>query len=200
MFLRKDKVNPEMDETIRKQVRDRRIMLIEGQPSSPDMPMNYDNKENEKHLGYCAVVFYILISLNLSYFVTAPILMLYFGEKYFYCNDIFAPWLIVGGVFHVFTYISFFVNYMNRQQGDASGGENDGKLGIRFLLLLFITIIWYIFGVGRIFTGSINEENKVVEVDICKWYLYNVTFWLTLSPIVLLIPLFFIICYLFNEE
>ena len=186
---------PEMDENLRKQVQDRREMVREGDSSLADVQMSLDDNEEDKNPKCCTALYYTLSVLIVSYFVAAPILMLYVGIRYLYCNDLFAPWLIAGGVLHICTYMSLLLNYICQREFKFRGD----KFGILFFTILFITFIWYIFGFGRIFSGSMNEET-MMEDDVCKWYLYKMPFWLTLMPFILLIPICFVVCYYIERD
>ena len=155
--------------------------------------------KKKKIQGCCAVFFYLLISLIIAYFILAPFFMLYAAKIYFYCDDIFVPWLIVGGTSHIITYTLFLVNYVIRKQVDIDS-ENYSEIGIRRFLLLILTIIWYIVGICKILNELIGGGNKKLEGDLCKMYLYRVTFCFTITPFILLIPLFLVICYFIGRK
>ena len=184
-----------MDETLKKQVQDRREKLREEEASAHDAQINIDVNEEVKNPIFCRALNYIFFILIISYFVAAPILMFYIGVQYLYCNDLFAPWLIVGGVLHVCTYLLLLLNFIDKQECNFFQDKN----GILFFTFLFITFIWYVFGFGRIFSGSMNDD-PLMEDEVCRWYLYKLPFWITLMPIFLMIPMCFIICYYIDKE
>ena len=103
-------------------------------------------------------------------------------------------------------FISFF-NYLTLKESKCKFGEEEvefygvnlDKNGILFFTFLLITFIWYVFGFGRIFSGTMNDD-PLMEDEVCRWYLYKLPFWITLMPIFLMIPMCFIICYYIDKE
>ena len=172
-----------MDENLRKQVQQRREQLRVYEATKYSYERNQIESLDDEESKCWKVLYYLFIVLIVSYFMTAPILMLYVGISYLNCDDMFAPWLIIGGVLHICTFLPLFFNFMNEQKCD-----------ILFFTMLFVTFIWYIFGFGRIFSGSMNEDT-IMDDEVCKWYLYKIPFWLTLMPFILLIPICFVMVY-----
>ena len=190
-----------MEEAIRKQVQDRRKIIKASETfyDETNIEESHGIYKKKNIQGCCAVIFYLLLSLIIAYFILAPFFMLYAAKIYFYCNDIFVPWLIVGGSSHIITYALFLGNYLIRKQF-VIDSENYSEMGIRRFLLLILTIIWYIVGICKILNELIDGGNNKLEGDICKTYLYRVTFCFTMCPFILFIPLFLVICYFIGKK
>ena len=175
----------EMNEGIKNQFHDRTERLEESEPDYRDFEADNYHHEKKRIQGLCAVIFYALLGLSGSYFVSAPILMLYAGKRYLYCNDILVPWLIVGGTLHVVTYLLFILDYVIRKTLEAERHDHR-RVGVRRLLLLFIIIIWYVFGFVKILCVSLQKESLILDGDVCNNYLYKVTFCFTVTPFIFL--------------
>ena len=182
----KQKKGKEMDEGIKNQDHDLRDRPEEVESDYGDFETDNYQHEEKRIQGLCTVIFYALLGLSVSYFVSVPILMLYAGKRYFYCNDILVPWLIVGGTLHVVTYILFILDYVIREALDIERHDYR-RVGKRRLLLLVIIIIWYVIGFVKILCISQQQENLMFEGDVCKNYLFKVTFCFTVMPFIFLV-------------
>ena len=105
--------------------------------------------------------------------------MAYVGIVYTYCDDEFSIWLIFGAVVILGDTILFiFYKCDGRDFGENS-------LTLFFVGVSVILFIWWLWGFGRIFSGSMNEEPLLEDPD-CKQYLYDFPFWLSLLPFIFL--------------
>ena len=188
-----------MNENLREQVQRRREHLRYEEATAQkgkyfaniqDPERNLDENIDDEDSMCCKYFYYLLIVVIVSYFVGAPIIMLYVGIVSLNCDDMFAPWLIIGAVLHICTELSLVFSLLEKPKLSFKVDV----CGILFFTLLFITFIWNVFGFGRIFSGSMNED-PIMEDDTCRWYLYKIPFWLTLMPFILLIPICFVLMY-----
>lgn len=128
------------------------------------------------------------------YFIIVPCIMIYFGVSSLHCEDLFPIWLIIGGVLCYITLI-IFVIYMCMAMRKAA------CTGISFYVFSgfsFLLCIWWVSGFTRL-AGSARYadiEKKAQEVKgifgepwvsdpLCKQYLLDFPFWLTISPLIL---------------
>lgn len=189
----------EMDEVLQKQVYERSKMLKHNTTIFKDTEDGNYKDEKKRIQGPCAVIFYTLICLNGFYLVVSPLLMLYTGEKYFHCSNMFVPWLIVTGILHIIIYSLFILNCVKNNKSHVD--KNDyTAIGGRRLILLILIVIWYILGIGKLVCLSMKKGNKIMEGDVCKTDLYKATFYFAIAPFILSVPLFIVICYFILKE
>ena len=137
----------------------------------------------------CTVLKYILVMILLCFFLVVPFIMIYISISYSYCEDIFAPWLLIGGVL---CYVDFLI-LLSKEPLKRNCNVNTNFVYYVFLGFLVIIMVWWIFGFGRIFSGVMNKD-PVMKDPVCSWYLYTFPFWLTLSPFVIFFLIFFVFC------
>ena len=124
---------------------------------------------------------YFLIFLFGGYFILIPGLSIYVGITYYYCQDMFAPWLIVGGILGYGNLSLCLVRMFLKRCFNI---KNDCLL-CAICVLSAILLIWWVWGLGRIFSGAILED-PVMEDPVCKEYLYRFPLWLTITPFIML--------------
>ena len=148
-----------------------------------------DDEEEDTCPLYCTIVKYILVVILFCFFLVTPLIMIYIGVSYRYCEDIFAPWLLIGGVL---CYLDFLI-LLSKEPLKRHCSVNTNFVYYVFLIFLMIIMIWWVFGFGRIFSGAM-ERDLVMEDPVCRWYLYNFPFWLTLSPFIIFFFVSFVFC------
>ena len=122
---------------------------------------------------------YLFFLVLLIFLIISPFLMLYVGVVYSYCDDMFSIWLILGAVLILGDAI-LFIFYK------CDGRESEKNCVTLFLFgVLVILFIWWVWGFGRIFSGSMNDD-PLLEDPECKQYLYDFPFWLSLLPFIFL--------------
>lgn len=137
----------------------------------------------------CTVLKYFIVFLLGCFFLIVPFLMIYIGVNYSFCEDLFAPWLLVGGVLCYVDYLILLSKWPLKTYCEV----NTTYIYYVFLGFLSIIMIWWVFGFGRIFSGAMDND-PVMSDPVCKWYLYDFSFWLTLSPFVLFFLIVFVFC------
>ena len=187
-----------MDEDLRKQVQDRRRMLQESDPEmitetggkhvqdrretlqetqDPDKLRHSTELQRKTHKRSTCLLSFATILLSS--------LMIYVGVRYRYCEDLFSPWLITGGVLNMLDVIFLFLAFRTCKTVSCIA------YGISFAIF-----IWWIFGVSRIFSGSIFKEQIHIENNgICKWYMFWIPFWLSLLPFLIIAVIFCSWCF-----
>eukprot|EP00092_Neocalanus_flemingeri_P002633 GFUD01002820.1.p1 GENE.GFUD01002820.1~~GFUD01002820.1.p1 ORF type:complete len:173 (+),score=13.58 GFUD01002820.1:265-783(+) len=155
-------------------------------------------EENDDFVDSCPPCFWSLLKYSLvlilfSFFLGVPFLMIYVGISYIHCEDMFAIWLLIGGVL---CYIDLLILIVAKA---LKTPENQAIPYLAFFGILLIILIWWVFGFGRIFSGAMNRE-PVMDDPVCKWYLYTFPFWLCLSPFVIGIPILLICCCCLNRS
>ena len=131
--------------------------------------------------------------------VVLPGIMIYVGVNYYYCQDIFAPWLILCGVMSYLSCILFLCHWKENKTFSIKKVENKCKYGAILGFFGILVILWA-WGFGRIF--SVSESNlgmlddPMMSDPECKLYLYEFPFWLTLFPFMFIfLFLFGFFCY-----
>ena len=137
----------------------------------------------------CTVLKYFLVLVLVCFFLVVPFFMIYVGVNYSYCEDLFAPWLLIGGVLCYVDYLILISKWPLKKFFEV----NTTYIYQVFLAFLVIIMIWWVFGFGRIFSGAMNED-PVMSDPVCKWYLYTFPFWLSLSPFLLFFLILFVFC------
>jgi hypothetical protein len=150
-----------------------------------------DGSLDDDSPGCCYYVTkYFLIFLFSAYFILIPGLSIYVGVTYYYCQDMFAPWLISGGILGYSNLLLCLVRRFLKISFDV---QNDCLL-YTICVLSAILLIWWVWGFGRIFHGA-RLEDPVMKDPVCKEYLYRFPFWLTITPFIMIwIGLFGGIC------
>ena len=142
-------------------------------------------------------------SLLLKYFllipftcfnIVVPSIMIYIGINYSYCDDMFSPWLIFGGII-VYADCLLFVFWRclikKRRVYDIHYTVCDFPC-IRVALSTFVGVsvmffTWWLFGFARIFSGSMLDDRvTMMEDPVCRLYLYKFPFWLSVFPFIFL--------------
>ena len=126
------------------------------------------------------VLMFLYILSLLCFLLVGAFFMIYIGINYNYCQDMFTYWLVIGGVLCYIT-IGIFCIMMIIDQDT----RYKSCIYLAFFGFLLLILIWWIFGFGRIYSGSMNRD-PVMDDPVCKWYLYTFPFWLTLAPFALL--------------
>ena len=173
------------------------------------------NMSESRTFGYgyedCEVVFvryatYSFGGLLACCALFLPALMLYVGVNFYYCDDIFAPWLIIGGVICYMNCLLFLYQWNENRTCSLKKVVNKCKY-FTFLVFSGIVIIWWLFGFVRIFsTGNTRRPDLGKELGmlddpfmrdpVCKFYLYTFPFWLTLVPFIFIgIFILLVFCY-----
>ena len=168
--------DPEMiNEDVRKYVHDRRKTLQDTQ--DPDKFRNSTELPEKTHKRSTCLLSFSTILLSS--------LMIYDGVRYRYCEDLFSPWLITGGVLNMLDVIFLLLAFKTCKTVSCIA------YGISFAIF-----IWWVFGVSRIFSGGIFKEQIHIENDvICKWYLFWIPFWISLLPFLFIAVVFCVWCY-----
>ena len=158
--------------------------------------MNIRDLDRRDSPGCYYVTKYFLIVLFGVYFIIIPGFCIYVGIAYSYCEDMFATWLIVGGILGYLDLSVYLFRRLLKRSFDEYRDDcknNDCLLGM-INVVSAILLVWWVWGFGRIFSGSMNED-PVMEDPVCKEYLYRFPFWLTITPFpMLFIGLFGGIC------
>ena len=149
----------------------------------------YDDEFDDSCPICCTVIKYILVGVLFCFFLIIPAVMIYVGTAYTYCDDLFASWLLVGGVL---CYIDFFI-LMSKEPLKRHCHVNTNFVYATFLGFLVIIMIWWVLGFGRIFSGMMDQDPLMEDPD-CKLYLYTFPFWLSLSPFLIFFLIAFIFC------
>ena len=137
--------------------------------------------------GYTAVSLLAIFSLLL------PPLMIYSGHVYSYCDDLFPPWLIIGAVLW---YIEIVVFTLNRKTNKTMNVKKVTNPCTYMLFCMFSTffLIWWVFGVGRIFGPARSVmrghtpsdlgiyDDPMMEDTSCKLFMYQLPFWICMIP------------------
>ena len=122
---------------------------------------------------------YFVIFIFVTFFLVVPLVMIYIGVAYSYCDDMFSIWLAVGGFL---CYADCLALLLLRCLKNMNKSFLYTLIGILSVALL----VWWVFGFGRIYSGAMNEET-VMSDPVCKKFLYNFPFWLTLAPFALIL-------------
>jgi len=138
------------------------------------------------------VLLCLLLLIYIGFILITPSLMLYIGITYDYCEDMFSTWLIIGGIVcyvDALLFLSWIFLRRKNKVDDMTYTVCDFSclkcsLGIFIVVSVFL-LIWWVFGFGRIFSGSVLED-PIMEDPVCRWYLYKFSFWLSLLPFFLL--------------
>ena len=146
-------------------------------------------EEDESCPLCCTVLKYFLVMILFCFFLVVPAIMIYISISYSYCEDIFAPWLMIGGVL---CYLDFLI-LLSKEPLKRHCSVNTNFVYYVFLAFLVIIMIWWIFGFGRIFSGAMDKD-PVMRDPVCSWYLYTFPFWLTLSPFAIFFLISFVFC------
>eukprot|EP00092_Neocalanus_flemingeri_P006402 GFUD01006892.1.p1 GENE.GFUD01006892.1~~GFUD01006892.1.p1 ORF type:complete len:208 (-),score=19.25 GFUD01006892.1:242-865(-) len=182
-----------MDETSSGEVQERRKDERDmEQMSMMDRPVyDYDDEDccykmkiSTQHMASwtCALcrtlpMKYFFLVLYLCFFLALSLFMIFVGVITGDCEDMFSTWLIVGGVLLLVGCLIIVINGFLRRYFTVD-------ILRLFWGCLAIILIWWSFGFGRIFSGSMIidewEESVFTDPD-CKLYLYTFPFWLSLS-------------------
>ena len=140
--------------------------------------------------GYLMKFFEVL---SLALLFISPLLTFYVGFKSRYCEDMFSTWLIFGGVI---CSVDCLVGLLRIAVKRAGMIDLIPYVDLFITIMFLITIVWWVFGSGRIFSGSILKD-PIMEDPSCKWYLYTIPFWYTLCPMIIIIGfmLSIIVCF-----
>ena len=165
----------------RREGRERGILYtIPSCQEEEDVQFEGPNLAQKCCLLFCKMLMYLFVLSLLCVFLGVPFLMIYIGINYNYCQDMFTYWLVIGGVLCYIT-IGIFCIMMIIDQDT----RYKSCIYLAFFGFLLLILIWWIFGFGRIYSGSMNRD-PVMDDPVCKWYLYTFPFWLTLAPFALL--------------
>ena len=166
-----------------------RSIWMEREIKLMSMREELDDEDDDSCPLCCTVLKYILVIILVCFFLVVPYMMIYIGANYSYCEDMFAPWLLIGGVL---CYVDYLI-LISKEQLKRHFSVNANFVYYVFLGFLVIIMIWWIFGFGRIFSGAMNTD-PVMDDPVCKWYLYTFPFWLTLCPFVIFFLISFVFC------
>ena len=150
---------------------------------------------------------YCLLGLIAGCSLILPAIMLYVGVRFYYCDDIFAPWLIVGGVICYINCLLFFINWKENKTLNIRKVANKCKYWV-FLVFSGITVIWWLLGFVRIFGPAHRKlrnsnssdlgmyDDPMMEDPVCKFYLFTFPYWITLVPFIFIfLFIFLFLCY-----
>ena len=129
-------------------------------------------------------------SLLLKYFLlipftcfnmVVPCIMIYIGINYSYCDDMFSLWLIFGGILYYADCLLFvFWRYT------VCGFSCSTRVALNiFVGVSVMFFIWWLFGLVRIFSGSMLDGGvTMMEDPVCRLYLYKFPFCLSIIPFI----------------
>ena len=122
-----------------------------------------------------------------------PVLMLYVGVSYHYCDDLLSIWLIVGSVLMLIDIPVCGIHFsLNRVI--CSRYVYNKTAFIMFIIASSFVGIWWCFGFGRIFeeNGDIYQE-EFMKDEVCKFYLFTFSYWICLIPFIFIGLLFLVV-------
>ena len=135
------------------------------------------------------LLFFVLV----PYILIGPGVILFIGFRYQYCEDIFTLWLIIGG------FLLYFDVFLAGVSWVVNRSFHFKKLSFNcvyylFILVTVLIVLWWVTCFVRIFgparrpelNNNLMLDPRMMDDPECRKHLYQFTFWLVLTPFMLI--------------
>ena len=144
-------------------------------------------------------VTYCYLGLLACCCLVVPGLMIYVGIRYHWCQDIFSPWVIVGGIL---CYINLFIFILHWRENKTISLKKILSRDKRtkyylFLGLSLIIIIGWVGAFARImntFDGEGWLGAPMMSDPVCMFYMHDVIWGITTLPFFFIFLFIFLFC------